>query len=229
MKSLARKIYRGIDPGDLPAYGVDEVANYLRVPYVTLYSWLRPIPARTNSGKIKPPIIGRPENGSKLSFLNIIEAFVVRALTAHHSVRPEEIRGAIDYAERKLGISRLLIHPDLRAGARQVFLKKVDELINLGRGGQLAMERMLSIYLERIDYSNALPVRLYPFVDTSDAKTISISPLVAFGKPVVASSGILTRAISQRYEFGEEKSTLAADYCLSEEEVEAAIIYESAA
>ena len=229
MKSIAEKIYKGTEAAELPAYEIVEAARYLRVPYFTLYDWLRPIEFNSINGKLKKPIIQRPRNSKKLSFLNLIEAHVVKALRKEHNVPCPEIRAALDYAEHELGISRLLVNKELKAGAKQLFVKKFGQLINLGRGGQLAIEKMLSLYLERIDYDHNLPEKLYPFVAGSERKIISISPFIGFGKPIIASAGISTYVLAERFELGEDKRDIAKDYNITETEVEEAIIYEAVA
>lgn len=229
MKNLAEKIYYGKNPGELPAYEVAEAARYLRVPYTTLYEWLRPLQFTTDYGVCWRPIIQRPNGSKKLSFLNLIEGHIVKALRQEHNVPPAEIRAGIEYAERELQIQRLLINSELRAGVKQLFIEKFGQLINLGRGGQLAMERMLSIYLERIDYRNNMPSTLFPFVGGSKEKFISISPELAFGKPIIASKNITTYIIAERFDLGDSKAELAEDYGITEAEVEEAIIYEAAA
>ena len=56
MRDNAAKIYGDIDQLELPAYEVVEVARYLRVPYFTLYDWLRPVEFESPEGIIKKPI-----------------------------------------------------------------------------------------------------------------------------------------------------------------------------
>jgi uncharacterized protein (DUF433 family) len=52
---------------------------------------------------------------------------------------------------------------------------------------------------------------------------------VAFGRPVIASRGIGTGAIAERIDAGESAADLAADYDLTEREIEEAVLYERAA
>lgn len=229
MNDLAKKIYYGKNPGDLPAYNVTEVAHYLRVPPFTLHYWMKPVEIETKNGYARKPLIQRPNGSAKMSFLNVVEAHVVNALRLHHQVPVAEMRMAVEYAENHLGVNRLLTNQNLKAGAKQLFIEEYGRLINLGRGGQYAIEKMLEKYLERIDYEKEIPIRLFPFSPQGEAKLISIAPQVAFGKPVIASSGIVTKMIADRFNMGESKSEIATDYGITEEEVDEAIIYEEAA
>lgn len=228
MSSIAKDIYSNQDPRELPAYEVSEVAQYLGLNYAALYSWLRPI--ENQNGHVEKPIIVRPSGQKKLSFLNLVEAHVVKALRGTHNVALSEIRNAIDYAESQLHIKHILVHKDLRAAANNLYLDHMFELVNLGRGGQLAMRKVLGKYLERIVFADdAFPQMLFPFVPSSDEKVISISPYFEFGKPVISRRRIRTSVIADRFDLGESKQELAMDYGITEQEVEEAIIYERAA
>jgi uncharacterized protein (DUF433 family) len=56
-----------------------------------------------------------------------------------------------------------------------------------------------------------------------------LSPFVSFGKPILRSTGVSTEAVVQRLDAGEPIDVVMADYELSEEEIEEAVLYEAAA
>jgi uncharacterized protein (DUF433 family) len=58
---------------------------------------------------------------------------------------------------------------------------------------------------------------------------IAIDPRISFGRPVVISRGISTAAIAERIDAGETVEALAADYELTVDEIEQAVLYERAA
>jgi uncharacterized protein (DUF433 family) len=162
-----------------------------------------------------------------------VEAHVLRALRTEHGVSAQSARKALHYAERELGVERLLLSKDLSAGAGQLFLDRYGELIDLSPTGQIAMRHRLEAHLRRVEWDERkLPVRLYPFL-ASDApsadRPIAIDPFVAFGRPIVVRRGITTGVIAQRVDVGETVEAVARDYDLSPEEVEQAILYERAA
>jgi hypothetical protein len=79
-----------------------------------------------------------------------------------------ELRKAIAYAEKKLQLHRLLLSPELRTHAGQVFLDRYVELINLSASGQLAMRKMFEDHLQRVEWDEwQFPVRLYPYIDST--------------------------------------------------------------
>ena len=144
----------------------------------------------------------------------------------------KELRTAVKYAERTLGISRLLLHKDLRTHAGEVFLDQYGRLISLGASGQLAMRKLFEEHLKRVEWDEwQFPVRLFPFLsgDARSERTIAIDPKIAFGRPVVARAGVSTGAIAERIDANESVRDVADDYDLTVEEVEQAVLYERAA
>jgi uncharacterized protein (DUF433 family) len=223
------------DYRDTPAYSPAEAARYLRLPPATLRAWAlgREYPTAEGSGKFKPLIRPASRRPPMLSFSNLIEAHVLRSLRVEHKVSVKAVRRALDYAEQKLGIERLLLREELRAEAGRVFLDRYGELIELSASGQLAMRKLLEEHLKRVEWDETrFPIRLYPIVsgiEQSQVRLIAIDPRISFGRPVVATKSISTAAIAERIDAGETVEDLASDYDLVPEEIEEAVLYEHAA
>lgn len=168
-----------------------------------------------------------------LSFWNLIEAHVLRALRTDHGVSVKAVRKALQFSESALGIDRLLLSPELRSRAGEVFLDRYGQLINLSASGQLAIRHVLEAHLRRVEWdARSAPIRLHPFLigDAPDhARPIVIDPLVSFGRPMLAASGVSTAAIASRIDAGEAPADVASDYGVSVAEVDAAVVYERAA
>ena len=158
---------------------------------------------------------------------------MLRSLRTDHGVSVKALRKALAYAEKALGIDRLLLRPELRAEAGRLFLDRYGELIELSASRQLAMRRLLEEHLKRVEWdSSNFPVRLYPFVfadEPSEGHSIVIDPRIAFGRPVLVRKGVSTSAIADRIDAGETVEDLAADYDLDATEIEQATLYERAA
>lgn len=164
-----------------------------------------------------------------LSFWNLIEAHVLRALRTEHGVSVRDVRKALRYAERELEIERLLLRRELCSHAGELFLERYGELISLSASGQIAMKRILQ---ERVVWDEwQFPVRLYPFLAsevTGGNRPIAIDPAIAFGRPILLRRGITTEAITGRIDVGESVEELARDYDLDRAEIEQAVVYERA-
>ncbi|WP_420439966.1 DUF433 domain-containing protein [Candidatus Palauibacter sp.] len=167
-----------------------------------------------------------------MSFNNLVEAHVLRALRSVHGARMTSVRSALAYAEKQLGISRLLLHDKLLTSGGDLFLQELDHLINLSRSGQFALRKLLEDCLRRVQRDDQrLPFRLYPVLprESANAKAISINPRVSFGRPVLAGSGVSTRALVDRIDAGEDIAVVAHDYGLDESQIHDAVLYETAA
>jgi uncharacterized protein (DUF433 family) len=232
--SISRR--RGTDfDRDVPAYTLAEAARYLRLPVATLRSWALGRQYPTAQGRADFPPLIRPASRRPpwLSFSNLIEAHVLGSLRTEHGVPVKELRRALSYAEKSLGVDRLLLRPELRTDAGKMFLERYGELIELTASGQLAMRRLFDEHLKRIEWdSSRFPARLYPFLSASAPtaeRPIVIDPRIAFGRPVVVSKGISTSTIAERVDAGESVNDIAADYDLAQSEIEQAVVYERAA
>jgi uncharacterized protein (DUF433 family) len=204
------------------------------LPAATLRSWVagRTYPGVRGPQKFQPLIHPPQSRPLLLTFWNLIEAHVLRSLRTEHGVTIRAVRQALDYAERRLKIKRLLLSRELRTDAGRLFLDKYGELIELPASGQLAIRLAFEEHLKRVEWDEwKFPVRLYPFIstDTRAPKTIAIDAKIAFGRPIVARAGVSTAAIAGRIDANEPAADVAADYDLTIEEVEQAVLYERAA
>ena len=83
---------------------------------------------------------------------------------------------------------------------KDLFIRKLGELIAVSKGGQKAMPEVLDAYLQRIEWDlQGLATRLYPFTrqrELVQPKVVMIDPRVSFGRPVLAGTGIRTELIA---------------------------------
>lgn len=226
------RLYDGRDPRDIPAYMLHEAARYTGVPENTLSSWVSGRRYVTANGiKYSKPLIIRPSSSdTSLSFINLIEAHVLNAIRRKYAVAMPRVRKALDYLSRKFDSKHPLADHDFETDGLDLFVEKFGELINVSRGGQLGMKEILRVYLERIERDESgLAKQLFPFTRTPSANMadnptiVAINPRIAFGKPVIAGTGVPTSIIAERYKTGESISEIAHDYRRKVIEIEEAI------
>lgn len=222
-------IYGGQDPRELPAYSISEAAHYLLIPPATLRSWVlgREYPVKAGQRFFKPVLTLPNRSKPELSFINLVEAHVLDAIRRKHEIPLKKIRSALNYLRKNLGSKHPLADQRMETDGRDLFVQKFGQLINISQEGQLAIRQLLEAHLERIerDVSGAV-LRLYPFTrkrEVSEPKYIVMDPLVSFGRPVLAGSGIPTSVIADRYKAGESMDQLASDYGRARSEIEEAI------
>lgn len=234
MTDTKDRYLHGTDPREVANYSVTEAAKYVGLAPATLRSWVRGRHYRLKDGLgyFEPPI-QPPERGQgQLSFWNLVESHVLRALRVEHGVSMEAVRSALDYAEARLGIRHLLRHKDLGTRAGDLFIERYGELVNLTQSGQLALQRLLKDQLKHVEWNphDSLAERLFPAITPFGRHDlIMIDPRIGFGRPVVRQAGVSTAVIASRIDAGESVPSVADDYDLDPETIEEVLIDERAA
>ncbi len=205
---------------EIAAYGTVEVSHWLRIPRPTLCSWI------SKDGIIVP---AEPH---LLSFANILELHVLKGMRRIHEVSMQRIRRAVGHVQDKYPSRHPLIDRDFETDGVDIFIKHLDEYINVSKQGQAGFKEIVSTYLRRIGRTaTGLPEALYPFVLTDQASEpdlISMNPKIAFGKPVIRNTAISTALVAARFNGARESVTaLASEYGLPEAQIEEAIRWEN--
>lgn len=217
---------------DAPAYSIADAARYVMIPSATVRSWVagRYYPVSHEPKKYWRPLITPPEKGPPwyLSFRNLAEAHVLATLRRQHGVSMEAVRRAIAYVEDKLGDPHPLVNPHMRTDGISLFLQRYGRLEQVSHDGQLAIQEVLEMSLERLDWGPAGVLRLYPFTRGGAAardwpRIVVIDPAVSFGRPVVMGTRVPTAAVFERWTAGDSFEELARDFELSSLQVQEAI------
>jgi uncharacterized protein (DUF433 family) len=57
-------------------------------------------------------------------------------------------------------------------------------------------------------------------------QVVAVDPTIAFGRPMLAKSGVKTEVIASRFNAGDEPAEMAADYGVTEQDILEALRYE---
>lgn len=224
--------YAQLDIRNVATYSVADAARYLAIPSRTLRSWLHGRTYPTASGpKYSEPLIHLPDSSSPgLSFINLVEAHVLRVIRQNHKVRLDKVRIALDYVEQKFGLPHPLARAQFQTDGVDLFVESVGQLINASRDGQLVMQKILQQLLQRIEWDEeGQPQRLFPLIQLQQAdapRVLEIDPRLAFGRPVVVNTGIPVDMVIDRFRAGESLESLADDYGFSHQQIEEILRYE---
>jgi uncharacterized protein (DUF433 family) len=227
-------VYGGADPRELPAYGIAEAAHYLSIPEATVRSWVSGRTFPSKQGPRRSPGIVTPADRQRglLSFINLLEVHVLGAIRRRHEIDMRKIRAAVKYLAEQFKCAHPLVDEEMWTDGRDLFVKRLGDLVNLNRDGQLAMREMLETHLQRIERDpDGLAVRLYPFtrqdIRADAPRLIVIDPRRAFGRPVIADTRIPTTDVFERFKAGDSLDALVAEYGRSTQEIQEAIRYEA--
>jgi uncharacterized protein (DUF433 family) len=223
-------IYQGHDPAELPMYSVTAVAHYLGVPRSTITSWAK------GHSKFKRVFSPAQTSPLRLSFLNLIEVYVLEALRRGpqrdgDGMRLPEVRDALRQLEILKGPeSHPLATNRFSTDGVRMYTDHLGQLWNLSSRNQIEMREVIGRYLQHIEYDargqafSLQPARIGR--DDRDAEHVRIAPRVAFGRPVVRGTGVPTRELANRRQAGDTPAFLARDFHLSEDDVVAALRWE---
>ena len=222
-------LYAGIDPRDIPTYAIGEAAHYLRIPAGTVRSWVAGRHYKTSQGRqcFQPLVTTIVQKPRLLSFTNLIEVHVLRAIRKDHKIQLDKVRSALDYIESQLQVSHPLAHSEFRTDGVDLFTDRYGTLINASKSGQTLLREALNAHLERIEPDDSgLAIKLYPFTrshSTNSPRLVVIDSRLAFGRLVIAGTGIPTHVVAERYQAGDSIADLADDYNCRHEVIEEAI------
>ncbi len=212
-------IYRGRNPGDLPAYSVAEAAHHIEIPRTSLYTWIHP--------HGKPIILTADTTRGLLSFKNLVEIHVLRALR-EKGVKLNALRNAATYLRKTFHSEHPFADQEIKTDRHNVIIEELGQIINASRGGQLEIAEVLAPYLQRIERNTqGQAIRLYPKIGKGESRLITIDPAVQFGRPCITGTAIPTAIIAERFKAGEHLLDLAQDYGRESKEIEEAIRFES--
>jgi uncharacterized protein (DUF433 family) len=218
-----------VDRREIPAYTPTEVAYYLGIRQSTLRSWIYGRYYHTTEGrKFYPPLI-IPADGDNgfLSFYNLAECHVLAATRYKHDVPVSAIRDAIEHLRKQYPSEHPLISRDFFTDGRDVFVKELEQTVNLSKQGQLGLKPVLDMYLERIVVDKQFrPKKLFPLIPGQEQeKVVSIVSGVSSGRPVIDGTGVPVAVVWDRHKAGEDVETLAEDYEIPIPKIKRAIEY----
>ena len=224
-------LYKGLDPRNIPSYSVSDAARYLRIPASTIRSWTigYSYPVKDGSSFFHP-LINLHEVKKRpllLSFTNLVEVHVLRAIRVGHKLKLNKVREALDFIDERFKIPHPLANEDFRTNGVDLFIERYGELINASSGGKKELKEALNAHLERIEPDDTgLAIKLYPFTRSSEVdnpRLVVIDPRIAFGRLTIAGTGIATNVLKERYKAGESMEELAFDYDCDRLSIEEAI------
>jgi uncharacterized protein (DUF433 family) len=248
-------LYRGRDPRELPLYGPREAAACLNIPENTILTWLAGNKKSQPVLTVEPDqrqlsfynlceafVLNELRRRSRYSLQAV--RLLIRELRTEYPL----LRYPLADLEVKVVADRLLENVDVSSTSGKVYRKarrgrrpapelftktESSALISVSdRGRRLVLTDVLSAFLQRVDKTPIEGiVRLYPFI-TKDhhpaaPKSVAVDARVAFGKPVIAGTGIPTAAVYQLFNAGDKIQEIADEYDRDPSEIEAAIRYES--
>jgi len=226
---MARNIFTDRDLRELPAYGIPEAAGYLRLPVSTLRAWLLGQRYRVDEQPkfFKPVIDIADRKDRQLSFINLVEAFVLAGIRREHEIPLPNVRKAVDYLRRTFKTKRPLADEQFQTDGIDLFVEKMGSLIGATQEGQIQMREIIRDRLERVHRDpKGVPQKIVLFParpDKTGSADVVIDPRLSFGRPVLDRLGVRTAILAERFDAGDDIDVLAREYAAPPEAIQNAI------
>jgi uncharacterized protein (DUF433 family) len=226
---MAKQIFNDRDLREMPAYGIPEAAGYLRLPVSTLRAWLLGQRYRVgDQPKFFKPVIDIADRKERqLSFINLVEAFVLAGIRREHEIPLPKVRKAVDYLRRTFNTTRPLAHEQLETDGIDLFVEKMGSLIGATQEGQIQMRDIIRDRLERVHRDpKGVPEKIVLFParrEKTESADVVIDPRLSFGRPVLDRFGVRTAILAERFDAGDDIDVLAREYSAPPEAIQNAI------
>lgn len=209
---LRRRLY-------LPAYKTGEAARLVETAPVTLSYWFYREPVFAPTKKRRVP----------LSYLQLVEAAFV-ASYRKWGVSLQRIRKARQYLSKMFETEYPFALLKLKTDGVHI-LKDLEErengrepkVIVTDQFGQEAWPDLIAERFEQFEYEYDVALRWFP---RGRSKRIAIDPRIAFGAPIVISTGVATWVLKERYQTGETLEELEDDFGIGRDDLRLALEFE---
>lgn len=220
--------YNKEDLRELPVYSIAEAAGYLRLPPSTLRAWT--LGQRYRLGEetrlFRAVIDIADRKNRKLSFVNLVEAFVLAGIRKGHRIPLPKVRKAVEYLRKTFDTRRPLAEEKFVTDGVHLFVKKFGGLIGASQEGQVQIEEVIRDRLKHVYWDpTGVPEKLvlFPARQATTKGNIVIDPRLSFGRPVLDGYGLRTSVLVERFYAGETVEELAADYGVPSEAIQNAL------
>lgn len=211
----------------MPIYTASEAARSLGIPVATVRSWVKGRNYMTRDGEQRfARVIEPPDDSGMLSFRNLVELQVLRALRADHEIPIGTIRRAIRFMQSQLGIEHPLASNKMLHDGKTLFVNFLAAVIDAS-SGQTVILKALESHLERVEWDGSDPCRVYPFPvrGSCELRAVVLDPYVRHGQPVLNGTRIPLSIVVERHEAGEDVDSIAKDYGRTPHEIETVLNY----
>lgn len=214
------------DVRETPAYAISEAAEYLRLPKSTLRAWVLGQRYGKTDRFFKAVIAIADREDRKLSFINLVEVFVLAGIRREHNVPLPTVRKAVDYLRRAFKTRRPLAEEQFETDGVDLFVEKFGALVGASQEGQLQIKEIIRERLKRVVRDPAgVPQKivLFPVRTPSDKGSVVLDPRFSFGRPILDGYALRTAMVAERFQAGEKIDDLARDYGVPPDAIENAI------
>ncbi|MCI0701352.1 MAG: hypothetical protein L0241_09760 [Planctomycetia bacterium] len=211
----------------LGLYDLRECAQFTGLDSKRVRRWFVPPPSEAKVRPILTPDYPRVQDDTAISFLDLIEVFVLGNLR-EHGVPLQTLRKVYGRLQRDFKQKHPLAHNRLATDGREVFLRVADnegkdQLIEV-LTKQMVFPEIIAPFLKQLDYDPETHLaRLWRI-----AAGVLLNPRIALGKPVVDGVFVKTEVLAAAYRANKKDAEVVARwYNVSPSDVLTAVRFEA--
>jgi uncharacterized protein (DUF433 family) len=193
----------------LGLYDLHECAELTGLDLKRIRRWFVPSPSETNRRPVLKPDYPSVEGDTAISFLDMIEVFVLGNLR-EHKVPLQTLRNVYTRLQRDFKQKHPLAHNRLATDGTDVFLRVADaegkeQLIEV-LTRQMVFPEIIAPFLKQLDYDPETHLaRLWRIADG-----VVLNPAIALGKPVVDGVFVKTEVLADAYHANDQNADAVA-------------------
>ena len=202
----------------LNRYSVAEAARLLGVPRTTLHDWTRPL---SNGRGEWGPLLERGPGRWSLSFLSLVEGFVLSAVRAAGVAIPR-VRPALEFLRGEIGLEYPLATRRLAEEGAGILHRFEGEARSAAAGrlvevvdGRARFRPVVDGFLRRLEYEGEYAVQM-----GLEIPGAVVYHGIGSGRAIFE-SGCLVTSVLYRYDGGESMEDLVRDFLVPAEHIEA--------
>ncbi|OZC52044.1 DUF433 domain-containing protein [Rhodococcus sp. WWJCD1] len=194
-----------------------EVSRYLSIPKPTVYYWLSD---NTDGSPLVHKVGAEVRGGASVPFVALVEAYVLRSLRDMKFTK-RKIRETVADVRATFDTPYALATKRIATDGIDIFVDHGGELARAG-DHQKPFREMIEGYLRYItwsdnsEFASRLQLRQFP-----DSAPVIIDPRFGWGAPVIERNRVPVQAVFDLWQAGEAMATVAEEYDLGVDEVEA--------
>lgn len=200
----------------VPLYTIAEVARIIDQDHQKIRRWAKPFYSKNSPIHLFPQIVtahkARKHGSPTVPFVGLVEALVV-VLLRESGVSMQRIRPALIKLQQEIGLEHALASNKLLTDGVEVLydLGTRDKKIIVYRNEQLMFHQTVKDYLKIIRYSEDGYANRIKLAKYKTAEVV-VDPMMSFGQPIFAISGVRVKDIVDRLNTGEPIHEVADDF-----------------
>lgn len=209
-------------------YTLKDVASILKMPYPTVFRWIRKYWDGTLGKKFKQEYSWERDGSRAINFHTVVELYVMvqfaekglktkDVLIAHQELA-EIYHTPFPFAQKQ-------VLNEIQTDGKTVYWKKNNVLVSMDGTRQINLD-VIQLFFKKLEFDGEIVSRLWPM---GKDHSVVIDPLRKFGHPIIVGRNIYPETIYGHYKAGDTIPFISHIYELTEKEIKDAIEYCKAA